>query len=237
MSQAVKLILSCEHGGCEIPKPYAPLFKAHRKRLQSHEGVDLGALNYANALSKKLKAPLYSNTISRLLIETNRSLHHRSVFSDITATLPKPEKEALIQTIYLPHRKAIENDIKESLKRVQRVVHIACHSFTPVLNGSKRDLDIGLLYDPKRTFENDFCMHWQRQLQSSTPWVVRRNHPYKGNADGLTTYLRKLFSPTQYLGIELETNQALWAPRKSPQQYYEWLAESLKNCLHYLQQI
>ena len=36
---------------------------------------------------------------------------------------------------------------------------------------------------------------------------IRCNYPYKGNADGFTTYLRKQFSEKKYLGIELEINQ------------------------------
>lgn len=36
---------------------------------------------------------------------------------------------------------------------------------------------------------------------------VRRNYPYPGNADGFTTYLRKQFSLSKYVGIEIEINQ------------------------------
>ena len=35
---------------------------------------------------------------------------------------------------------------------------------------------------------------------------VRRNYPYSGTADGLTTDLRAGFGP-RYLGIEIEVNQ------------------------------
>jgi hypothetical protein len=38
---------------------------------------------------------------------------------------------------------------------------------------------------------------------------VRRNYPYRGTADGFTTYLRRQFSARKYLGIELEVNQSL----------------------------
>ena len=36
---------------------------------------------------------------------------------------------------------------------------------------------------------------------------VRRNYPYNGASDGLTTYLRGRFSGRLYSGIELEVNQ------------------------------
>ena len=36
---------------------------------------------------------------------------------------------------------------------------------------------------------------------------VRRNYPYAGWTDGLTTYLRTRFPPQRYVGIEIEINQ------------------------------
>jgi len=51
---------------------------------------------------------------------------------------------------------------------------------------------------------------------------VRFNYPYLGKADGFTTYLRKQF-PANYMGIELEVNQAFSVENKMP--------ESLKNSL------
>ena len=36
---------------------------------------------------------------------------------------------------------------------------------------------------------------------------VRRNYPYRGYADGLTTHLRRRHRGRCYLGIEIEVNQ------------------------------
>ena len=38
---------------------------------------------------------------------------------------------------------------------------------------------------------------------------VRRNYPYAGKGDGLTSYLRRRFPPGAYVGIELEVNQSI----------------------------
>jgi hypothetical protein len=40
-------------------------------------------------------------------------------------------------------------------------------------------------------------------------WRVRRNYPYRGDADGLTTHLRERLPAREYVGVELEVNQAL----------------------------
>jgi predicted N-formylglutamate amidohydrolase len=81
------------------------------------------------------------------------------------------------------------------------------HSFTPVLAGEVRTCDIGLLYDPRREAEGKFAEAWRKGLAERLPgFRIRKNYPYRGAADGFTTYLRKQF-PRSYLGIELELNQ------------------------------
>ena len=40
---------------------------------------------------------------------------------------------------------------------------------------------------------------------------VRRNYPYLGKGDGLTTWLRRRFFSSEYAGVEIELNQAALA--------------------------
>lgn len=88
------------------------------------------------------------------------------------------------------------------------MVHVSCHSFTNTLSGRVRHADIGLLYDPARGGESALCAYWKSALKAAAPHLaVRRNFPYEGRYDGLTSSLRKKFSATAYLGIELELNQ------------------------------
>ena len=72
-----------------------------------------------------------------------------------------------------------------------------------------RDFDVGLLYDPAREAEVGLAAQWARAMRSGGSVRVRRNRPYRGTADGLTTTLRRRFGP-RYLGIELELNQVHW---------------------------
>ena len=90
----------------------------------------------------------------------------------------------------------------------RRVVHVSSHSFTPVLDGRRRNADIGLLYDPARPGERALCARWTRTLGARVkPLRVRRNYPYEGKNDGLTSHLRRRFSAAQYVGVEIEINQ------------------------------
>lgn len=202
----MKVVISCEHGGNEIPAVFKDYFTNQITILNTHRGYDMGTLDLFEAL-KKYSDFSKSNTVSRLLIECNRSINHPLLFSEFTKPLSAEQREILINTIYLPYRNPIETEIKKQIGLANTILHISLHSFTPQLLGEKRNNDIGLLYDSKKSAEKEFCKIWKEKLKQEIPSLnVRYNYPYRGNADGFTTYLRKQF-PHHYIGIELEMNQ------------------------------
>lgn len=202
---AVELLLTCEHGGNNVPKQYQSLFQ-DESVLHSHRGHDLGSLDAFKHL-KPLAGSSKHSEISRLLIELNRSLHHNNLFSEYSKTLSKTDKESLISDYYLKYRNDVETIIENLIKENQKVLHVSVHSFTPNLNEVERNCDIGLLYDSRKTEEKVFCKQLKNELLKQNKTLnIRFNYPYLGKADGFTTYLRKQF-PNNYLGIELEINQ------------------------------
>jgi predicted N-formylglutamate amidohydrolase len=205
----MKIIISCEHGGNNIPQNFKKYFSQSRKILQTHAGLDIGALSLAKKISKKANY-FISSTVSRLLIDLNRSLHHPKLFSDYTKNLAPSIKENILSRYYLPYRKKLISKIKNYSQKNQ-VIHLSVHSFTPTFNNVTRTAEIGLLFDPRRDGEKKFCTIWKKNLRQMFPeFRIRCNYPYLGTADGFTTLLRTLFNKKQYLGIELELNQALF---------------------------
>ena len=201
----MKLILTCEHGGNDIPENYKKLF-TNKAVLKTHRAYDLGALDAFQHLKSLSEASYYSTTC-RLLVELNRSLFSKSLFSEFTRGLSKKEKSETLQKYYIPYRTNVEYKIAEYIKSNQQVLHLSIHSFTPNLNGDERKCDIGLLYDSRKKKEQEFCKQLKAKLLQQNPNLnVRFNYPYLGKADGLTTFLRKQF-PVNYLGIEIEINQ------------------------------
>src|SRR6267142_572465 len=81
-------VFTCEHGGNRIPAPYRRLFREQRALLDSHRGYDPGALVMAKALASAYRAPLVASTVSRLLIDLNRSIGHPQLFSTMTRAAP-----------------------------------------------------------------------------------------------------------------------------------------------------
>lgn len=207
-------LFSCEHGGCEVPDEYRSVYRDAREVLDSHRGWDAGALEVFRAISPGLAEAAFAATTTRLLIDLNRSLHHPRVFSEFTRPLPRAARDEIVARWWRPWREAVAGTVAGSLEGGHLVRHISVHSFTPVLHGSVRNADIGLLYDPARARERSFCLRWQSLLQARG-WRVRRNYPYLGVADGHATALRRRFGPG-YAGIELEMNQALFPARTGP---------------------
>ena len=231
MSSERKLtvVLSCEHATHFVPAAYRSLFAGNVAVLKSHRGWDPGTLEIGRAFSCKLKAPLFVAPASRLLIEVNRSVGHRRLFSEFSSGLSAAEQKQLLAQYYLPHRNAVETAIQSEIEKKKKVLHLSLHSFTPVLGEEIRRADIGLLYDPSRIGEREFSSYWIsaiRDLRSDLK--IRRNYPYLGKADGFTTYLRRRFTQQSYWGIELEVNQRFWLDHR-PQ--YKSLVQALTNSL------
>lgn len=208
MAEPWCLVLSCEHGGNRVPAEWRHLFAGREEVLASHRGFDTGAAECARYLAAALRAPLHLAEVTRLLVELNRSPGHPALFSAFSRELPRAQREALLGEHYHPYRDALARRIEALQRQGRRVCHVSVHSFTPELDGKTRNADAGLLYDPRRTGEQAFCLDWQRRMRAGGGlWRVRRNYPYLGRADGLVTFLRRRFSMERYLGIELELNQ------------------------------
>jgi predicted N-formylglutamate amidohydrolase len=211
VSPRTVVVVTCEHGGNRIPRRWSGHFRGQKARLASHRGWDPGAKPVAEGLARALGAPLIVATTSRLLVDLNRSVGHPALFSAVTRELPEEERTRIVREIHEPHWSRVERTIERARRRGLFVLHLAVHSFTPVLGGVTRRADLGLLYDPGRHTERALCERWQRTLREAAPGlVVRRNYPYRGVSDGLTKELRRRRPASAYAGIEIEMNQRLF---------------------------
>lgn len=200
------ILLTCEHGGNDVPEEYQHLFEDAHHVLETHRGWDIGILPFAEEMARTLRAPLISSTVSRLLVELNRSLGHPQLFSEFSEKLPPNARKELLKKYYFPHRDNVAETVHRALE-YGRVFHITVHSFTPELNGQVRNADITFLYDYRRKSERTISELWQGELERELDTKVRRNYPYRGHTDGLTTALRKKWGEDEYVGICIEVNQ------------------------------
>lgn len=231
----IQLVLSCEHAVNTIPPAYQSLFHQHQSVLDTHRAIDFGAKTIATHLSQTLGTELTCATASRLLIDCNRSLGHPRCLSEFSNTIAPEEQQHIINAYYLPFRKRVQTLIDAHIKTGHQVLHLSIHSFTPSFNGVIRNAGIGLLYDPTRHGEKEVARQWHGLLLQQTPaYRIRMNYPYRGTSDGFTSALRKQHSEHDYLGLEVETNQALVTEQTSLEAVSTMLSNSLQALLQLL---
>lgn len=227
------LVISCEHASAAIPAPLRGDFLDAGDALRSHRGSDIGALALARRTAASLGASLHATRVSRLVVDTNRSLSSRSLFSPWTRNLPREDRERLLARYWHPYRDTVCETLEQALKEHDRVLHWSVHSFTPVFDGVVRDVDVGLLYDPARHDEKAFAARYRQALTALDASLrIAMNRPYRGSADGFTRFLRTRFHAARYAGIELEVSQRFpleGGPRWRRLQAH--LIEALRTCI------
>ncbi|NLD93736.1 MAG: N-formylglutamate amidohydrolase [Fibrobacter sp.] len=207
MRKKSALLVTCEHGGNTIPLKYRYLFN-NTDILTTHRGYDPGALPLAKKIAAYNNCNFLYETISRLLIEQNRSIGHASLFSRYSQLLSPDERELLLVRYYHPYHQKILSLVQDNLSTKRFTIHLSIHTFTPVLDGVERTADVGILYDPSSDSEYRTADWLKKNIREQINGIrVRRNYPYKGVSDGLTAWLRKKYNNMVYCGIEIEINQ------------------------------
>lgn len=205
---SIYVLLTCEHAGNMIPEEYDYLFFGEEEVLYTHEAIDFGALDGAKYFSSKLGIDLHYTSVSRLLVEANRATENPDIFSEFVRNESEEFKERILENYYWPHRSAVEELVRKATAKGQLVVHLAIHSFAPVIHGEVRRTDVGIQFDPSRRYESMFADQLQKNFQATNRnRKVHLNEPYPGTNDCLPRYLRQRFSPVEYVGIEVELNQ------------------------------
>lgn len=212
------ILITCEHAENRVPDIARDCFQSPdaQSALRDARGFDLGAFDAAHLLAESLDCQLIGYPFSRLVVDVNRSVRSPRLFSPFTKSLSAKKRKQLLERYYHPYRQRLLTTIQRMLKQNPFVMHLAVHSFPSFVNGKPKRTDVGFLYDPSHEDERDFCLDWAEEVYFEIPDLrVRRNYPRRGTADRLPRFLRQQLSSSNYLGIELQLNQA-WCRRKLP---------------------
>ncbi len=200
------MLITCEHATNCVPALYREAFVGCHALLSSHKGIDIGALSLAKMVARTLQAPLIIGSISRLVVDLNRSVGNPTLFSPQVKQLGEASQHVILEKYYFPYRKSVFEKAVQ-LMREDTLLHLSIHSFTPIFQGKRRKVDLGLLYDPHRKQEVNFCKNVRVRFCAQSDLRCYMNLPYRGTSDGLVTDFRKRFPEEKYIGIEIEMNQ------------------------------
>ena len=232
----LRVLITCEHAGNRVPEAYRSLFQDRGELLESHRGWDPGSLPLARLLARTCGAPLRFTTVTRLLVDPNRSPGHETLFSELTRDLPEQQRRRILVRYHRPYWSRVRGLLREWLDDGAGVLHLGVHSFTPTMDGAPRTVDVGVLYDPEREGEARFASRFVEALDRRLPHLrIGHNVPYHGTADGLTSALRRHFRDPRYLGIELEVSQGITTATEAEKgPVFQGVARALTDALRSL---
>lgn len=201
------IVLVCEHASAFIP-PALNNLGLSGEALTSHAVWDPGAKAVACEMARQLDAPLVASKVSRLVYDCNRppdapsAMPAQSEVFDIPGNrhLTKNERNDRTTMYYAPFRDRVE----QVLAAKPDPILVTIHSFTPVYQGTRREVEIGILHD-RDTRLADAMLD---VTADHIPHVIRRNDPY-GPADGVTHTLKEHALPQGRRNVMIEIRNDL----------------------------
>ena len=141
----IRLIVSCEHASPEVPPSFQRLGLGHPE-LHSHSSWDEGAAVVAKEVAAAFGVFPYLGGWSRVLADLNRSPESEQAIPESSFGLYVPGTIASRRAT-APRTPALSPPLSRSRARAVREVidagdvclHLAVHSFTDEIDGTKRD--------------------------------------------------------------------------------------------------
>jgi predicted N-formylglutamate amidohydrolase len=227
------IVLVCEHASNYIPPEYNGL-GLDSTDLQRHIAWDVGAAHLTRELSRRLDAPAYLGTYSRLLIDLNRPTHVeasicvRSEATDIPGNLSLSEAERIrrIERVFMPFQQALGAHVEQRMRDGRPCFLVCVHSFTPIYLGASRSVHVGILFDKASAFAGAIIAG----LKSDPSLNVGANVPYATSPDedyALLVYGDNLGNPA----VLIEMRHDLIANAADGERWAERLAAVLGQFL------
>lgn len=201
------VVVVCEHASCYIPPAFNDLGLTG-DALQSHAAWDPGAMSVAKGLSQHLNATLIASGVSRLVYDCNRppdaqdAMPSKSEVFDVpgNANLTSAQREDRTAQFYDPFRACLA----EAIAAKSAPIVVTIHSFTPVYDGQRRTVEVGVLHDTDERLANTML----EIAPSYLAFNVQRNAPY-GPEHGVTHTLKEHAIAAGHLNVMLEVRNDL----------------------------
>ncbi len=226
-------VVACDHGGSAVPAKLNGLGLDPVDRAR-HIAWDIGAAKTARHLAQLLDAPAVLSGYSRLVIDLNRQLDDLTSICEISDGVLVPGNRNLsvedvaqrMKAVFEPYHDAVSAAIGRSAERVAAPALISVHSFTPVMQGSERPWQIGVLYGP----DTRIAKRLIAGLSRNPDICVGDNKPYSGfDLFGYTVETHAI--PDGNPNVLLEFRQDLIDTRHGAEHWAGLIAEVLAPIL------
>lgn len=150
---ASPLLLLCEHAGAEIPAPWNGL-GLNPAFLSTHYAFDPGAGLVTQRLSASLDAPAVLARYSRIFLDYNRFRSDWDYIRPDLGGIPVPGNLSVDEEDLTRREAVAVAPVHAAVEKVRpgRSAAVSVHSFTPVMAGERRDVDVAILWDDDHAF-------------------------------------------------------------------------------------
>ncbi|MCO5071732.1 MAG: N-formylglutamate amidohydrolase [Rhizobiaceae bacterium] len=150
------LLLLCEHAGNTVPAPWKNL-GLPPAMLETHYAYDPGVDGLTRALSQRLNAPAVLARYSRIFVDYNRFDSDWDHMRPDLGGIPVPANMAISDAERRLRRQIAVDPVDAAIAPLipARKAVVSVHSFTPVMGGLHRPVDIGVLWRNESPFVTD----------------------------------------------------------------------------------
>ena len=181
---AAPILLVCDHASCRFPRALGDMGLDPFAR-RCHLAIDIGAGKLTETLAKSLGVTAVIAQYSRLIVDCNRQLMDPGAFLEYgdgilvpgNRNLSQADKDARANAIYWPYHNAIDEQVKRLRAIGPDPLMVSIHSFTPVLNGVAREVQMGVLWDADPRTAEIFVEEFRE-----AGFLTGDNEPYSGKA-------------------------------------------------------
>lgn len=173
------LLLLCEHAGKAVPAPWRDLGLAPAL-LDTHYGWDPGAAALTRALAARLDSPAVLARYSRLFLDYNRFPGAWDCLRPDLGGVPVPGNLRVDAAERARRERIVRAPLDAAIgqRLPARRALVSIHSFTPLLNGQPRPVEIGVLWRRDRRLAEPLLA----ALRRAGSHAIGDNAPYDWHA-------------------------------------------------------
>jgi len=220
------VLVTCEHASNRMPQGFEWSEADHWAR-ETHWAYDIGAADLSRELARSLESVAVLSRFSRLLVDPNRRPTSSTLFRTeadgrrvaMNVGLTEELRRERMERFYTPYHDEVGRRLRS--RPVELV--LAIHTFTPVYEGRRRDVEVGVLHCGRL----GLAQMW-RGVVARSGLDVRVDEPYAGS-DGLMFSAHHHAEAVGATAIEIELRQDFAADPTARAEIRRWITVALEE--------